>query len=264
MIITASRMAAIAALTVAAALVALPLRSSRRRLRLLSDESGAASAAPGAAPPNGSARVFLLILVSVRAWVPVAGAAVISGAAGWATAGPVAATVAIVYAVGAVGGLIRWARAQARHSARLLAMESVSNLAADLRAGVAVRPALDAVAAALAGAAQISDRVMASIALAEVTGAPLAEVLDRLDADLRATDRLRAVAAAQAAGARASAWLLAAMPAAGLAIGYAIGADPGRVLLHTPLGAACLFLAVLLQISGIAWAGRLSRIEVLA
>ena len=52
-------------------------------------------------------------------------------------------------------------------------------------------------------------RVAAAVAVAESSGAPLADVLDRLDNHLRAVDRARATAAAQAAGARVSALLLA-------------------------------------------------------
>ena len=37
---------------------------------------------------------------------------------------------------------------------------------------------------------------------------------------------------------------------------------PFAVLLHTPLGAACLAGAVLLQVAGLAWAARLTRLEV--
>jgi tight adherence protein B len=95
--------------------------------------------------------------------------------------------------------------------------------------------------------------------LADQTGAPLADLLERVEADARALDRIRAVAAAQAAGTRATAWLLAALPAGGIALGYAIGADPLRVLLHTPLGAGCACGAIALQFAGLAWAGRIGR-----
>ena len=98
--------------------------------------------------------------------------------------------------------------------------------------------------------------------LSEQTGAPLADVLDRLDGHLRATDRVRASASAQAAGARASSALLAAMPVAGVGLGTAVGVDAWPILLHTPLGAACLTGAGLLQLAGVAWTVRLARVEV--
>ncbi|HET9517036.1 MAG TPA: hypothetical protein VFO77_04855 [Actinoplanes sp.] len=94
--------------------------------------------------------------------------------------------------------------------------------------------------------------------LAERTGAPVADLIDRIEADARAVDRARAATAAQAAGARATALLLAGLPAGGIALGYGIGADPLAVLLHTPLGAACATGAVLLQLGGLAWAERLT------
>jgi tight adherence protein B len=94
--------------------------------------------------------------------------------------------------------------------------------------------------------------------LAERTGAPVADLVDRIEADGRAADRGRAAAAAHAAGARATALLLAGLPAGGIALGYAIGVDPLRVLLRTPLGAACVAGALILQLGGLAWADRLA------
>jgi tight adherence protein B len=131
-------------------------------------------------------------------------------------------------------------------------------MAADLRAGARrdVRGEWTAVP-------EVAQRVSAAVALADETGAPLADVLDRLEADLRAGARARTAALAQAAGAKASAVLLAVLPVAGLAIGFAIGADPLAVLLRTPLGAACLVGAVLLQLAGLGWSAWLVRIGTL-
>ena len=94
--------------------------------------------------------------------------------------------------------------------------------------------------------------------LAERTGAPAAELVERIEADARAADRGRASAQAQAAGAQATALLLAALPLGGIALGYGIGVDPLQVLLHTPLGAMCAVGAVLLQCVGLLWADRLA------
>lgn len=107
--------------------------------------------------------------------------------------------------------------------------------------------------------AQLAEQVRAAVRLAEHTGAPLAELLERIEADARAGDRARSAATAQAAGSRATAWLLAALPAGGIALGYAIGADPLAVLLHTPAGAACAFGAVVLQLGGLVWTRRIAR-----
>ncbi|MCA2214570.1 hypothetical protein LDL48_17095 [Wangella sp. NEAU-J3] len=93
--------------------------------------------------------------------------------------------------------------------------------------------------------------------LAERTGAPAADLVERLEADARAADRAMASAAAQSAGAQATALLLAALPLGGIALGYGIGVDPLAVLLHTGPGAACAIGAVLLQCAGLLWADRL-------
>ncbi len=64
-------------------------------------------------------------------------------------------------------------------------------------------------------------------------GAGLAAGLDRLAAALRAERDQRSDLRAQLAGARATAVMLAGLPALGLLIGTALGADPLHVLLHT-------------------------------
>jgi len=53
--------------------------------------------------------------------------------------------------------------------------------------------------------------------------------------------------------------LLAALPLFGLLLGAGLGADPLRVLLHTPGGLSCLALGALLECAGIAWTGRIAR-----
>jgi tight adherence protein B len=106
---------------------------------------------------------------------------------------------------------------------------------------------------------RITELTAAVWRLAEQTGAPAADLVERIEADARAADRGRASAAAQAAGAQATALLLAALPVGGIALGYAIGADPLQVLLHTPLGAACAAGAVFLQCAGLFWADRLTN-----
>lgn len=95
--------------------------------------------------------------------------------------------------------------------------------------------------------------------MAERTGAPLAELIERIETDARALDRAREAAAAQAAGSRVTAWLLAGLPAGGIALGYGIGVDPLAVLLRTPIGAACALGAVALQITGLIWTERLNK-----
>ncbi|MEV6694526.1 hypothetical protein AB0M35_23940 [Micromonospora sp. NPDC051196] len=100
----------------------------------------------------------------------------------------------------------------------------------------------------------------AAVRLADRTGAPLADLIERIEADARSTDRGVAAAAAQAAGARATAWLLAALPLGGIGLGYGIGVDPLQVLLHTPIGGGCAVAAVALQVVGLLWADRLGAV----
>ncbi|GIJ26485.1 hypothetical protein Vqi01_16470 [Micromonospora qiuiae] len=100
----------------------------------------------------------------------------------------------------------------------------------------------------------------AAVRLADRTGAPLAELVERIEADARSTDRGVAAAAAQAAGARATAWLLAALPLGGIGLGYGIGVDPLEVLLHTSIGGGCAVVAIALQVVGLLWADRLGAV----
>ncbi|MGW4561381.1 type II secretion system F family protein [Streptomyces sp. NPDC004561] len=90
-------------------------------------------------------------------------------------------------------------------------------------------------------------------------GAGLAAGLDRLDGALRAERDQRADLRAQLAGARATAVLLAALPALGLLLGAAMGAHPLRVLLHTGAGLACLLTGALFETAGAWWANRIVR-----
>ncbi|MEU6774222.1 type II secretion system F family protein [Streptomyces sp. NPDC046759] len=90
-------------------------------------------------------------------------------------------------------------------------------------------------------------------------GAGLAAGLDRLDAALRAERDQRADLHAQLAGARATTVLLAVLPALGLLLGSAMGADPLRVLLHTGAGLGCLAAGSAFEVAGAWWAVRIVR-----
>ncbi|MFJ4524511.1 type II secretion system F family protein [Streptomyces sp. NPDC088810] len=90
-------------------------------------------------------------------------------------------------------------------------------------------------------------------------GAGLAAGLDRLDGALRAERDQRADLNAQLSGARATAVLLAALPALGLLLGTAMGADPLRVLLHSGAGLGCLTAGAVLEVAGMWWAVRIVR-----
>jgi tight adherence protein B len=205
--------------------------------------------------------------------------AVATAAVGEVLAGPVAGTLAAGYAVLALRAWLRGAAERGAAAARAAAVDAVGALAADLRAGLpataartAARPALAPGLALAPGplgsrAAGPSEPTVARAArlvdvawqVADALGAPLADLLDRIDAELRTAERARADAVAQTAAARVTGWLLAALPGAGIALGYGIGGDPLHILLHTPLGAACALGAFGLQCAGLAWTTRICR-----
>lgn len=91
------------------------------------------------------------------------------------------------------------------------------------------------------------------------SGAGLADGLDRVAEGLRAERSLAESIRAELAGPRSTAGLLAALPLFGLLLGIALGADPLRMLLHTPSGLACLLGGALLEWAGLAWTARIAR-----
>lgn len=182
-------------------------------------------------------------------------------------------------------------RARARDAAqeRDRAVEACAALAAELRAGRRPSDALE-VAAALArgpcrqalgsaaAAARLGGDVPAALAGPEVrtstvpgvlrglaacwrvcatAGSGLAAAVDRLADGLRAGQAQERLVASELAGARASAVLLAVLPVGGVALGAGLGARPLSVLLHTPLGLACLVLGLGLDAVGLWWTGRI-------
>jgi tight adherence protein B len=229
---------------------AFAMRARLRRRRLLS------------AWQSGSGRVPA---VDSRPGALTVCAAALGGGAGWLVGGPVAAVAVAVYAALAAAGLLRRRTDRRRSEAVVHALDATAALAADLRAGAAPAGALAVALPAMSppgsGGVEVDRlgrRVSAACAVSETAGAPLADLLDRLALDAWARDRIRQAAAAQAAGVAATAWLLAALPLAGIGVGYGMGADPLRVLLHTPTGAGCALLALALQVAGLAWSRRLT------
>ena len=186
-------------------------------------------------------------------------AGVVGAAAGLglAAGGPVAAVVAAAYAGLAGRALLRRSARRRAAVERTSALDGLAALAADLRAGLP--PVAVGGETSRSHSADRIGRLTSSVWwLAERTGAPAADLVERIEADARAADRAAASASAQAAGAQATAMLLAVLPFGGIGLGVAIGADPVRVLLHTPVGAACAVGALLLQVGGLLWADRLT------
>lgn len=164
-------------------------------------------------------------------------------------------------ALGALGGELRSGRSFEAGAAAAVAgcadEECAAALARALRApGVSVPPAGAApdpeFDAALA-------RVSAGVLLSARTGCSLAAVTAAVEDDLRAGQRLRQELRTATAGPRASALLLAGLPALGLAMGSGVGADPWRVLTTTAPGQVLLVVGVGLELLGLLWSERLLR-----
>jgi tight adherence protein B len=251
--------AAGACLVVAALVAGWPVRARRfRQARVLTGTK----LAPGTRLATARS-VLDRVGASPRRTTLVAGCA--AGTAGAALGGPVAAVAAAAYAALAIHGLARRRHTRlvaALHARRL---DELSALAADLRAGlppvVAHMRDFAEQSQGIGAVDRLTHLTQAAGRLADETGAPLADLLDRIEADARAADRARAAALAQAAGARVTALLLAVLPVAGIGLGYVLGVDPLAVLLHTPLGAACALTAIVLQTAGLAWSQRLVRVQ---
>ncbi|MFG1915855.1 hypothetical protein [Micromonospora sp. NPDC048898] len=192
---------------------------------------------------------------SSRRVLPLVG--VLGGGVGALVGGPVAAVAVGGYATLAVRALLRWRANRSAERRRRHGLDQLCGLAADLRAGLPVQRAIEAATDGRDNSDRLRQLTAAAVRLADRTGAPLAELVERIEADARAADRGLAAAAAQAAGARATAWLLAALPVGGIGLGYGIGVDPLAVLLHSSVGGSCAVLAVVLQVVGLLWAERL-------
>ncbi|MEO7288228.1 MAG: pilus assembly protein TadB [Jatrophihabitantaceae bacterium] len=89
--------------------------------------------------------------------------------------------------------------------------------------------------------------------LAGSSGASFTDLVQGVRADLAADRATHAAVLAAVAGPRSSALLLAALPVVGLAMGAGMGADPARVLVHTPAGLLVLSIGVLLELAGLVW-----------
>jgi tight adherence protein B len=196
-----------------------------------------------------------------RPALAVAAACVASASVCGFAAGPVAAGLAAVYGGGAAALLVRRSRFVRRQRAIAATLDTVAEMAAELRAGASPAVVVEAAEPLLAATPRERASVRAACEVSERTGAPLAEVLDRVETCLRQANRLRLAVAAHRAGTRATALLLAVLPAGGVAVGYGMGADPLQTLLHTSAGAACAALACTLQVAGLLWTERLSKVD---
>lgn len=115
-----------------------------------------------------------------------------------------------------------------------------------------------ALAVALGGAAHARSVVAATTVALDV-GAPLGAVLETVADALVAEGEGRAEREAALAGPRATATVLLWLPAVGLLLGAALGADPLRTALDGGVGSAATLAGVLLLLAGRRWTSLLVR-----
>lgn len=99
----------------------------------------------------------------------------------------------------------------------------------------------------------------ATVRVHERTGAPVADLLDRAAAGLRADADARLARRSALAAPLATARVLVALPPAGLLLGFAVGADPVAVLSGTGAGRAAALLGLGAAVAGWWWSRRLVR-----
>ncbi len=90
-------------------------------------------------------------------------------------------------------------------------------------------------------------------------GAALADAIDRIAETGRADLRQRREVAGHLAAPRATAWLLASLPAFGWLLGIALGADPFEFLLFSWAGRCCGGIGIVLVAAGLRWTSGLAR-----
>jgi tight adherence protein B len=95
------------------------------------------------------------------------------------------------------------------------------------------------------------------LAVAERSGAPLADVLARYAVQLDSALDARAARETALAGPKATVTLLSWLPVAGILLGYLMGVNPLGVLFGSPEGIVALLLGVGLMAAGRLWANRL-------
>ena len=114
-------------------------------------------------------------------------------------------------------------------------------------------------AGAPVGPADVVRWLAAAMAVSARTGAPAADCVERLAASVRAETAAADERAGALAGPRATVQVLAWLPAAGIALGGLVGANPVRTLVLAPAGRVCLLAGTLLWLAGRTWARALVR-----
>jgi tight adherence protein B len=197
---------------------------------------------------------------------------------GWLLA-PLPAVAVLASAAAALAVARSWRRGRRRSADAAYRLAVLRTLAAELESGSRPADALLAAAAVPGRLAQVFDRAARSADRAgsilqsttelreigyvwwvgETGGVALAGVLRAFARDARDEVAHRARVASLLAGPRASAVLVAALPALGIGLGAAMGAQPLRVLLHTPGGVSVGCVGVVFDALGVLWFARLLR-----
>lgn len=263
----------LAAALAAAAVGVLLAVPSPGRLRLA--DVTAATAGGAAGPPALPLRFGAIGLAAVLAL---------------ALGGPVPAVLAMLAGVGLLRVRATRRRAADATAERAGAMQACRVLSGELAAGrtsaealaaaagIACGPVRSALSSGASAARLGADVPAALVAHAERSAVPgvllslaacwsvcaqsgggLSAAVLRLEEGLRAEAAQRRRVEAELAGPRATAALLAVLPAGGLLLAAGVGADPLRVLLETPVGLVCLVVGLGLDGLGLLWTDRLVR-----
>lgn len=105
-----------------------------------------------------------------------------------------------------------------------------------------------------AGLAQLA----AAWVVCEHSGASLTDTLDALAEHLDSSHKLQRMVVAELSAPKATGRMLAALPFAGLALGFAIGGNPVGFLLGSLLGQLCMVIGVALACAGVWWIERIA------
>lgn len=145
------------------------------------------------------------------------------------------------------------------HPRRALLLVSREVPGADMHATVERVRAGWGIGAALAAAPRPEWRVLgAAWSLAEVSGAPLAPVLERIAAALGSIAALTQRRDVLLQGPRTTVRLVATLPFVAIGVGYLLGFDPFPVFI-TPIGMMLVCVGLVLHVTGLAWTRALTQ-----